>query len=40
MVLVYLFVYFAHVDVCPFSSPLSVRSWLQLVTLARPGLFY
>ena len=40
MYLVHLFVYFACVDVCPFSFPLGVRGWLWLVIVALPGLFY
>ena len=38
--LVHLFVYFAHVNFCPFSLPLGVRDWLWLVILALPGLSY
>ena len=32
------FVYFARVDVCPFSPPLCVRCWLRLVIVTLPGL--
>ena len=37
---VHLFVYFACVNFCPFSLPLSGRDWLRFVTVAFPGLFY
>ena len=40
MLLVYLFVCFACVDLCPFSLPLGVGGWLQLLTVALPGRFY
>ena len=33
------FVYFARVNLCPFSLPLGVRDWLRLVIVALPGLF-
>ena len=33
------FVYFVHVNVCPFSLPLGVRDWLRLVIVTLPGLF-
>ena len=34
MLLVHLFVYFARIDLCPFSLPLGVRDWPRLVTVA------
>ena len=40
VLLMHLFVYFAHVNVCLFSLPLGVRDWLQLLIVALPGLFY
>ena len=37
---VYLFVYFARVNICPFSLPIGVRDWLRFVTVVLLGLFY
>ena len=39
MFLVHLFVYFVHVNFCPFSLPIGVKDWLRLVIVALPGLF-
>ena len=35
----HLFGYFIHVNFVPFSLPLGVRDWLQLVIVALTGLF-
>ena len=40
VLLVHQFVYFARVHFCPFSLPLDVKSWLRLVIVALPGLYY
>ena len=40
VLLVHLFVYFAHVSCCHFSLPLGVRDWLRLMIAALPALFY
>ena len=37
MFLVHLFVYFACVNVCPFSLPLGGQGWLRLLIVALPG---
>ena len=34
MLLMHLFVYFARVNLCPFSFSLGVRVWLMLVIVA------
>ena len=36
---VYLFVYFARVNLFSFPVSLGVRDWLQFVNVALPGLF-
>ena len=40
MLLVYVFVYFECIDLCPSSLPVGVRGWLWLVIVALPGPFY
>ena len=39
LLLVHLFVYFAHVESCPFCLPLRIRVWLQLL-IVEPLVFY
>ena len=36
----HLFVYCAHVNVCPFSLPLDVGDWLRQFIVALPERFY
>ena len=38
MLLVYLFAYFARVNVCSFSLPVGIRGWLRLVIVALHSL--
>ena len=37
---VHVFVYLARVIYCPFSLPLGVGGWLQLLIVVLPGVFY
>ena len=39
MLIVHLFVSYAHVDLCIFSLPPGVRGWQRLLLVALPGLF-
>ena len=39
MLLVHLFVCFAHVSFCPLSLPIGVGGWLRFVIVALSGLF-
>ena len=39
MLVVHLFVSYAHVNLCHFSLPPGVRGWLRLLLVALPGLF-
>ena len=34
-----LFVYFAYVNLCPFSLPLGIRDWLRLVIVTLRGCY-
>ena len=40
MLIVHLFVSYAHVSLCLFSFPPGVRGWLRFLLVALPGLFY
>ena len=40
MLIVHLFVSYAHVDQCHFFLPPGVRGWLQLLLVALPRHFY
>ena len=39
MLIVHLFVIYAHVNLCYFFSSSCVRGWLRLLLVALPGLF-
>ena len=39
MFIVYLFVSYAHLNLCHFSLPPGVGGWLRLLRVALPGLF-
>ena len=39
MLIVHLFVSYAHVTLCHFSLPPGVGGWLRLLLVALPGLF-